>query len=75
MVSLDGSGDYSSIQSAVDVAEPGDTIQVRTGVYKESVWITKSGTPDKPITLMAYPGDVPIIDPTGDWSRWNYVKP
>ncbi|GIW47411.1 MAG: hypothetical protein KatS3mg078_1288 [Deltaproteobacteria bacterium] len=65
VVSLDGSGDYSSIQSAVDVAEPGDTIQVRTGVYKESVWITKSGTPDKPITLMAYPGDVPIIDPTG----------
>ncbi|GIW47415.1 MAG: hypothetical protein KatS3mg078_1292 [Deltaproteobacteria bacterium] len=65
VVSLDGSGDYTSIQSAVDVAEPGDTIQVRTGVYKESVWITKSGTPDKPITLMAYPGDVPTIDPTG----------
>ena len=57
--------DYSSIQSAVDLAEPGDTIQVRTGVYKESIWITKSGTPDKPITLMAYPGDVPTIDPTG----------
>ena len=65
IVSKDGSGDYTTIQAAMDNSEPGDTIQVKDGVYKEGVSITKSGTSSQPITLMNYPGHSPVIDPGG----------
>jgi pectinesterase len=39
-----GSGSYSSIQSAVDDATDGDTVEVRPGTYAESVTIRKNVT-------------------------------
>ncbi|MEK8173128.1 hypothetical protein NKH77_41585 [Streptomyces sp. M19] len=32
-----------SIQEAVDRAAPGETVMVRPGTYRESVWITTRG--------------------------------
>jgi parallel beta-helix repeat protein len=49
-----GDADYSSIQEAVNAANPGDVIEVRTGVYKENVVITKD------ITLRGT--GLPVID-------------
>lgn len=37
MVALDGSGDYQSIQEAVNAAGNGDTIQIKAGTYREDV--------------------------------------
>ena len=37
-------GDYSTIQQAVDAAEPFDTIEVSAGVYCENVFVEKSLT-------------------------------
>lgn len=65
IVSKDGTGDYTTIQAAVDNSKPGDTIHVKTGVYNEGVSFTKSGTSTQPITLMNYPGHSPVIDPGG----------
>lgn len=48
-----GKGDYTSIQSAVDAASPGDTVLVKKGIYYETVTITKKGTKEKPITVRA----------------------
>jgi len=42
-----------SIQSAVDRAEPGDTVMVRPGIYFESVQIRKRGVTGKPVILKA----------------------
>jgi parallel beta-helix repeat protein len=39
LVALDGSGQYRSIQEAVDAARKGDTIFVKPGVYAEDVTI------------------------------------
>lgn len=39
VVALDGSGDYRSIQEAVDHAGSGDTIQIRAGEYQEDVTV------------------------------------
>jgi len=48
VVADDGSGVTGSIQAAVNAAQPGDSIRVRSGTYAESVLI---GTPD--LTLIA----------------------
>ncbi|MGH7254615.1 MAG: right-handed parallel beta-helix repeat-containing protein, partial [Nitrospirales bacterium] len=39
VVALDGSGDYRSIQEAIDEAEAGDTIRIKAGDYPEDVTI------------------------------------
>jgi parallel beta-helix repeat protein len=39
MVALDGSGQYTSIQAAIDEAKPGDTIRIKAGEYQEDVTI------------------------------------
>lgn len=39
IVAVDGSGQFSSIQEAIDQAGPGDTIRIRAGQYQEDVTI------------------------------------
>jgi PKD repeat protein len=64
--------DYTTIQAAVNAAQPGWTIQVKNGIYTSGGQDTsvvniigKSGTSSNPICLQNYPGHTPIIDPTG----------
>jgi pectinesterase len=44
VVAEDGSGDYESIQAAIEVASPGDTVEVRPGTYDEQLVIDESIT-------------------------------
>jgi hypothetical protein len=53
---------WKTITRAVGTAKPGDTIQVRAGVYNETVKITRSGTAALPIVLQSYPGEQAILD-------------
>lgn len=67
---------FASIQHAVRLTQPGDTVYVREGFYHETVSIDNSGTLTAPITLAAYPGERPVIDgryalPTGAIGRIN----
>ena len=43
VVATDGSGDYRSLQAAVDAAAPGDEILLRSGVYRERVVVHRDG--------------------------------
>ncbi len=86
IVAKDGSGDYTTIQAAVDNSRPGDTIQVKDGVYNEGVSFRTSGTSERPITLMNYAGHSPVIDPGGGayppdyshrvelWAEWIIIQ-
>ena len=57
---------WSTIQHAVDQAQPGDTILVHGGVYNETVMITRSGSAEGGfITLMEAPGEAAVIDGAG----------
>lgn len=62
-----------TIQRGVDLARPGDVILVRAGVYRESIRLSISGTPARPISLKNYPHERPVIAvdkiPTTDIAR------
>ncbi len=51
-----------TISAAVKLTKPGDTVLVRPGVYRESVQVTLSGTPDQPITLRSEVPYAAVID-------------
>ena len=55
---------YKSISFAMNYANPGTTIYLRGGVYELSSTIRppRSGTEGKYINLLAYPGEIPILD-------------
>ena len=52
---------FKTIQHAVQVAKPGDTVCVMPGEYDERVEVTTSGAEDKPITLRAAPRRSAIV--------------
>ncbi len=70
-------GDYSNIQSALNIAVAGDTILVRekSEPYFEKVTFPRSGNAsDGHIVLMNYPNENPVIDGTNldfinDWPQ------
>lgn len=65
IVSKDGTGDYRTISDAINQSKPGDTIQVKDGIYEERVAIYTDGTKELPIALLNFPGHSPVIDPGG----------
>jgi len=51
---------FATIQHAVDLARPGDTVLLRGGTYREQVSIPRSGTASNPIVIQAFaPGGNP----------------
>jgi halocyanin-like protein len=54
----------ATIQTALDRASPGDTIELASGEYREELWTTRDGTSDEPITLTG-PSDAVIRPPPG----------
>lgn len=72
VVAADGSGDFSTIQAAVEAAVAGDTIAVRPGTYTEVVTVDKDLTlfgdgPREEIILTA-PEDGPLREVEFSWS-------
>jgi hypothetical protein len=52
------------------VAVPGDICHINTGVYRETVVPSASGTPSSPITFAAVAGATVAIDGTDPVSGW-----
>lgn len=55
---------FSSIQSAIDAAEAGDTIEIYSGTYKENVYVYKAVT----LRGMGTGADIPVIEASGKGS-------
>ncbi len=53
---------WLTIQKGIDEAVAGDSVLVRAGTYFESLAMQQSGTAGAYIVLMAYPGEVPVVD-------------
>ena len=56
---------WRSIQYALDHVNPGDTVNVKSGVYNELVTFNQSGSAGSYITLQNAEGESPIIDGSG----------
>jgi hypothetical protein len=63
---LDANAPLATINKAISLAAPGDTIWVRGGTYQQTARVNipanRNGTAANPIQLFAYPGETPIID-------------
>lgn len=65
---------FKTIQEGIDAAEPGDTVSVEPGIYRETVIIKNSGTADNIITLTSREYNQAIVrgsDPQN--SGWTLV--
>ncbi|HEU5225525.1 MAG TPA: DUF5123 domain-containing protein, partial [Actinomycetota bacterium] len=53
---------WATLQHAADSVGSGATVYVREGVYEQRVEIRASGTPGRPITFAAAPGERVVLD-------------
>lgn len=63
---------FRTIARALSEARPGDTIQLRTGIYREAVSISKSGIASNPIVIRSFEGERGIVsgaDLVRGWAR------
>lgn len=65
---------FRTIQHAAIVARAGDTVVVRTGIYRETVIPTASGTSDSPITFQAAQDEQVVVSgadlvPSDGWVK------
>lgn len=60
-----------SIQDAIDKAEPGDTVLVHEGVYRESVLFNTGGSEGNPILLKAQENEEVVLEGTTVISGWQ----
>ncbi|MEZ4620968.1 MAG: right-handed parallel beta-helix repeat-containing protein [Caldilineaceae bacterium] len=51
-----------TLQTAIDLVKPGDTVYARAGTYREKIAIRTAGTATLPIHVLAYKEERPIID-------------
>jgi hypothetical protein len=53
---------FRTIAKGLAVLQPGDTLLVRDGTYREEIKrLVRQGRPDARITLAAYPGESPVL--------------
>lgn len=65
---------FKTINAAAQLAEPGDTVLVYTGIYRERVAPARGGEEGKPIIYMAAPGEAVEIRGSEIWSpQWTPV--
>jgi hypothetical protein len=62
-----------TISAAVARVQPGDTVLVKAGVYREQVTLSTSGTAKAPITLQAAPGETVVVNGADLLSGWERV--
>ncbi len=65
---------WRTLKKAAGALRAGDTLYIRGGVYTEPVDFSHSGTSTAPISILAFPGENPVIDGSSytlHSSGWN----
>jgi hypothetical protein len=53
---------WKTVARAAKDLKPGDTLYLRGGICREAIRLSAQGTPEKPITVRAYPGELVVVD-------------
>ncbi|HEX3581194.1 MAG TPA: right-handed parallel beta-helix repeat-containing protein [Thermoanaerobaculia bacterium] len=64
---------FRTISHGAGVAQAGDTVYVRAGVYNDLVRISSKGTAAAHVHIANYPGEAPVIDGTGTAASTDLV--
>jgi len=62
---------YRTISEAASAVEPGDTVVIHDGTYRESIVVAKSGTADQPIRFVAAPAARVIVSACDLLTGWR----
>ena len=62
---------FKTIQKCVEIAQAGDTCNVASGVYRETVKTKRNGSSTSPIKLLAQSSDNVVITGTDKVSGWS----
>lgn len=60
-----------TIQRAVEIVKPGDTVYVREGIYDETVTFTNNGTDSQPITIESFENEQVVISGCDQITGWQ----
>jgi len=60
-----------TIGRAATLVQAGDVVRIHTGVYRETVVITASGTPEKPIRFESAPGAYVVVTGADLMRQWR----
>lgn len=64
----------ASVSKAAELAQPGDTVLVREGIYRGRVAPARGGVEGMPITYMAEPGKTVVLRGSDEWKpTWEPV--
>jgi len=66
---------FRTISEAAARVEPGDTVVIHGGVYRERVSVEKSGTADRPISFLAAAGEHVVITGADAITQWEQAEP
>lgn len=69
---------WKTLNRAVEGLKAGDTLILRAGTYREGVQVKASGTPVKPIRIIAAPGERVVLtgaDLLKDWAKADDTRP
>jgi hypothetical protein len=75
---LSASSAFKTISDAANIAQPGDTVMIEPGTYREEVKVPHGGTATAPITFKAVKSGTVIIDgadPLGGWTKNSGSNP
>jgi hypothetical protein len=62
---------FASISAAAQIAAGGDTVWIRSGIYRESVQSAHAGTVQQPIVFSAAPGAMVIVSGADRVTGWH----
>ena len=61
---------WKTLQKAIDNLQPGESLLIREGIYKEHISLNKSGTEENPIVIGVFQGEEAALE--GDGAGWKY---
>jgi len=68
---------WKTIQRGVRDLEPGDALWIKRGTYRESIALTRSGTPEARVLISAAPGEEVVVSgavPVSGWQRYETIQ-